>query len=72
MSCVGYVGQNIFYVGNSFMWIMIYMRAALVKYIFAWVKNFYVGFYVGQKLLLKSILGAVLKKISIGAFTIIS
>ena len=38
--CVGCVGQNIFYVGQHFMWVIIFTWVAWVKSIFAWVKSF--------------------------------
>ena len=43
VGCVGYVGQNVFYVGQHFTWVIIFTRVALVKYIFARAKVFCVG-----------------------------
>ena len=43
VGCVGYVGQNIFYVGQHFTWVIIFTWVAWVKYIFAWVNFFCVN-----------------------------
>ena len=60
VGCVGYVGQNNFYVGQHFTWVIIFTWVAWVKYIFAggfvWITIFLCGS----------------TKILIGAFTIIS
>ena len=83
VGCMGYVGQNIFYVGHHFMWVVIFTWVAWVKYTFAWVKLFLggskffcVGLFMGQKILRGSnnfcsgqFLGVSLKKIWIGPFT---
>ena len=41
--CIGYKGQNIFYVGEHFTWVTIFSWVAWVKYIFECIKIFYVG-----------------------------
>ena len=38
--CVGYVGLNIFYVGQHFTWVIIFTLVSWVRVIFAWVKIF--------------------------------
>ena len=43
VGCMGYVGQNIFYVGQNFTWVIILTWVAWVKYIFSWVNFFCVG-----------------------------
>ena len=62
-----------------FTWVIIFMWVGWVKITFAWVKIFCMGLSVGQNFLLGSnnfcsgqFLEVSLKKISIGAFTIIS
>ena len=40
VGCVGYVGPDIFYVGQNFRWAIIFTWFPWVKYIFAWVRNF--------------------------------
>ena len=45
MGCVGYVGQNIFYVGQHFTWVA---WVAWANYIFAWVFAWVQSFYVGE------------------------
>ena len=78
---VGYLGQNNFYVSQHITWVIICTWVARIKYIFAWVKIFCVGqfSYVGQHFLRgsKFLRGSISlegwsKKISIGAFTVIS
>ena len=53
VGCVGYVGQNIFYVGQHFTWVIIFTWATWVKYVFAWVKILCLGnfFYVDPNFL---------------------
>ena len=55
VGCVSYVGQNVFYVGQHFAWVIVFTWVAWVKHVFAWVKIFCVGLCVGQKFLLGSI-----------------
>ena len=43
VGCLGYVDQNIFYVGQHFTWVIIFTWVTWVKYTFVWVKIFYVG-----------------------------
>ena len=52
VGCVGYVDRNIFYVGQNFMWVIIFTWVVWVKYIFALVQNFCGSnfFCVGQLL----------------------
>ena len=54
---LGYVGLNIFYVGQHFTWVIIFMWVEWVKYIFAWVKFFCVGLCVGHIFLRGAIFG---------------
>ena len=74
--CVGYVGyvcQNIFYVGQNIFYVSQHFTWVIIFTWVAWVKILCVGLCVSQNFLLRSIFwGVVLKKISIGAFTIIS
>ena len=53
LGCLGYVGQNIFYVGQHVTWVMNLTWVTWIKYIFAWAKIFCEGqfFYVVQQLL---------------------
>ena len=37
VGCVGYVGQDIFYMGQYFTWVIIFMWVAWVRKFFAWV-----------------------------------
>ena len=55
VGCVGYMGQNSFYVGQHFTWVIIFTWVARVKYIFVWVICFCVGLCVGQNFLRGSI-----------------
>ena len=67
MGCVGYVGQNIFYVGHNF------CVVCVGQIYFCVDQNFLRGSLRGPKIYAwVNFLGVVLKKISIGAFTIIS
>ena len=60
VGCVGYMGQNSFYVGQHFTWVIIFTWVGWVKYIFvrviffAWVFVWVKIFYVGQFFLLWS------------------
>ena len=75
VGCVGYMGQNTFYVGHHFKWVIIFTWVAWVKYTFPWVKLFLCGqnFLRGSNNFCSGLfLRVSLKKISIGAFTIIS
>ena len=79
VGCVGYVGQNIFYVGHHFTWVLIFTWVAWVKLFLCGSKFFCISLFVGQNFLGGSnnfcpgqFLGVSLKKVSIGAFTIIS
>ena len=47
VGCVGYMGQNSFYVGQHFTLVIIFTWVAWVKYIFVWVICFCVGLCVG-------------------------
>ena len=38
---VGYVGQNVFYVGQHFTWVTTFTWVAWVQCVFAWVNFFY-------------------------------
>ena len=73
MGCVGYVGQNIFYVGHNF------YVGCVGQIHFCVGQTFLRGYFRGlkffawvQQFLLGLIFGGLSKKISIGAFKIIS
>ena len=72
---VGYMRQNIFYVGQHFTWVIIFTWVAWVKYIFAWVQKFLRGSLCGSFLAIFCVVHNFLresKKILIGAITKIS
>ena len=61
--CVGYMGQNIFYVGHHFTWVIIFLRGLHGSNIlfggskfFAWVQQFLIGSIFGGESKKKSCL----------------